>query len=59
MLRLYCNTKYKAMAKTPLTVRIEESEMERLKAYCEATGRTQTDVVRDLIRKLRIAKKPS
>ncbi|MGF1574421.1 MAG: ribbon-helix-helix protein, CopG family [Cyanophyceae cyanobacterium] len=47
------------MTKTPLTVRIAESEMERLKAYCAATGRTQTDVIRELIRKLRITEKPA
>ena len=47
------------MAKTPLTVRIVETEMERLKAYYAATGRTQADVVRELIRKLRITEKPS
>jgi hypothetical protein len=41
------------MAKTVLNVRIEESEMEILKQYCQQSGRTQTDVVRELVRGLR------
>ncbi|MGC9503764.1 ribbon-helix-helix protein, CopG family [Baaleninema sp.] len=40
------------MAKTILNVRVEESEMELLKHYCQQSGRTQTDVVRELIRSL-------
>jgi predicted DNA-binding protein len=42
------------MAKVPLTIRIEESEMKALKAFCDQTGRTQTDVLREAIRKLKI-----
>ena len=45
------------MTKVPLTVRIEGIEMERLKEFCQQTGRTQTDVVRELLRKLKL--KPS
>jgi len=45
------------MAKVPLTVRIEDIEMARLKEFCSETGRTQSDVVRELIRRLKI--KPS
>jgi predicted DNA-binding protein len=42
------------MTKVPLTVRIEGSEMEHLKNFCSQTGRTQSDVIRDLIRKLKL-----
>jgi hypothetical protein len=41
------------MAKTILNIRIEESEIELLKQYCQQSGRTQTDVVRELIRGLK------
>lgn len=41
------------MVKIPLTIRIEESEMEILKAFCDTTGRTQTDVLREFIRSLK------
>nr|RNJ65035.1 MAG: ribbon-helix-helix protein, CopG family [Leptolyngbya sp. IPPAS B-1204] len=41
------------MAKTVLNVRVEESEMELLKRYCEQAGRTQTDVVREWLRSLK------
>jgi len=38
------------MVKIPLTIRIEELELEYLKEYCLQTGRTQTDVLREYIR---------
>jgi len=41
------------MAKVPLTVRIEGLEMATLKAFCEVSGRTQSDVIRELIRGLK------
>jgi hypothetical protein len=41
------------MAKTVLNIRIEELEMEILKQYCQQSGRTQTDVVRELVRGLK------
>jgi hypothetical protein len=41
------------MTKTVLNIRIEESEMEILKQYCQQSGRTQTDVVRELVRGLK------
>lgn len=41
------------MAKTVLNIRIEEAEMELLKQYCQLSGRTQTDVVRELVRGLK------
>ena len=41
------------MAKTVLNIRIEESEMELLKRYCQQSGRTQTDVIRELVRGLK------
>lgn len=41
------------MPKVVLNVRIEASEMELLKFYAQQTGRTQTDVVRELVRSLK------
>jgi hypothetical protein len=41
------------MGKIVLNVRIEESEMELLKYFCQESGRSQTDVVRSLIRSLK------
>jgi hypothetical protein len=41
------------MAKMILNIRIEEKEMELLKQYCQQSGRTQTDVVRELVRGLK------
>jgi hypothetical protein len=45
--------------KKRLDFRIEEFEFEILKEYCEAVGRTKTDVLRELIRSLKTKKKPS
>jgi predicted DNA-binding protein len=39
--------------KVRLDLLIEESEKELLESYCKATGRTKTDVLRELIRKLK------
>ncbi len=41
------------MAKTQIAIRIEAKEKELLDRYCELTGRTQTDVLRELIRSLK------
>ncbi|MEB3830536.1 hypothetical protein [Phormidium sp. CCY1219] len=41
-----------------LTIRLPGIELERLEAYCEMTKRTKTDVLRELIRKIRV-KPPS
>lgn len=38
---------------------VEAEEKALLEAYCKATGRTKSDVLRELIRKLRVPKKPS
>ncbi len=38
-----------------LTIRLTGSELEHLEAYCASKGRTKTDVVRELIRKLKVA----
>lgn len=38
--------------------RLNDEEFALLKAYCESIGRTKSDVLRELIRKLRIPKKP-
>jgi predicted DNA-binding protein len=42
-----------------LTIRCSDEEYQTLTAYCEETDRTQNDVLRELIRKLRLKKKPS
>jgi hypothetical protein len=45
--------------KKRLDFRIEELEMEILEEYCFSVGRTKTDVLRELIRGLKLKKKPS
>ncbi len=45
--------------KKRLDFRLEEFELQILEEYCEAVGRTKTDVVRELIRSLKAKKKPS
>lgn len=45
--------------KKRLDFRIEEFEFEILEEYCRAVGRTKTDVLRELIRGLRLRKKLS
>ena len=37
----------------PLTIRLPDSELQVLKAYCEQEGRSQTDVLREYIRNLK------
>ncbi|KAB8331066.1 ribbon-helix-helix protein, CopG family [Scytonema tolypothrichoides VB-61278] len=37
--------------------RLTEEELAHLEEYCQAVGRTKSDVLRELIRKLRINKK--
>ena len=37
----------------PLTIRLPESELDALKAFCEQESRTQTDVIREYIRILK------
>jgi predicted DNA-binding protein len=39
--------------------RLTEEELAHLEDYCKASGRTKSDVLRELIRKLKIKKKPS
>ena len=41
------------MPKTKITFRLEEAKKDILVAYCEATGRNQTDVLREFIRTLK------
>lgn len=41
------------MARVVLNVRVEDVEMELLKQFCLLTGRSQTDVVRSLLRSLK------
>jgi len=42
-----------------LTVRCSEKEYERLVAYCGQESRSQNDVLREMIRKLKLKKKLS
>ncbi|MGB3404452.1 MAG: ribbon-helix-helix protein, CopG family [Microcoleaceae cyanobacterium] len=42
-----------------LTIRCSEKEYEDLVAYCGQENRSQNDVLRELIRKLKLKKKPS
>jgi hypothetical protein len=44
--------------KKRLDFRIEDYELEILEEYCSMVGRTKTDVLRELIRNLRLKKKP-
>lgn len=44
--------------KARLDFRLTDDEYQLLSAYCEAVGRTKSDVLRELIRKLEIPKKP-
>ncbi|MFB8794213.1 MAG: ribbon-helix-helix protein, CopG family [Microcoleus sp.] len=39
--------------------RLTEEELAHLEEYCQAAERTKSDVLRELIRKLKINKKPS
>jgi predicted DNA-binding protein len=39
--------------------RLADEELEKLEAYCESNGRSKSDVLRELIRSLKIKKKPS
>ncbi len=58
MLALYTKYPYNTMKKR-LDFRLEEFELEILEDYCQAVGRTKSDVLRELIRNLRLKKKPS
>jgi hypothetical protein len=43
--------------KVRLDFQIEDSEKKHLEKYCKVTGRTKTDVLRELIRGLKIPEK--
>jgi len=58
MLLLY-SIKPDISMKKRLDFRIEEFEFEILEEYCNAVGRTKTDVLRELIRSLKSKRKPS
>ncbi|MEG3900384.1 ribbon-helix-helix protein, CopG family [Microcoleus sp. B4-C5] len=45
--------------KKRLDFRIQESEFKILEEHCKAVGRTKTDVLRELIRSLKVKEKPS
>jgi len=45
--------------KKRLDFRVEDWESKILEEYCNATGRTKTDVLREFIRSLSKKKKPS
>jgi hypothetical protein len=51
---LYSKSPYISMTKSEkrLDIRLPEDELQILDDYCKATGRTKTDVLRELIRKL-------
>lgn len=53
MILLYGTLPHTAIMSTRLDVRLPDSELEILKAYCEQENRTQTDVVREFIRSLK------
>lgn len=44
--------------KENLTIRITPAEMTRLERYCQYTGRTKTEIVRELLRSLPEVKLP-
>lgn len=37
-----------------ITIRLPHHELEHFEAYCAKAGRTKTDVLRELIRKLKV-----
>jgi len=39
--------------------RLSEDELKLLEVYCESTKRTKSDVLRELVRSLKIKRKPS
>ena len=41
------------MPKVALTFRLEQAEKDILTAYCKATGRNQSDVLREFVRSLK------
>ncbi|AFZ48756.1 CopG domain protein DNA-binding domain protein [Cyanobacterium stanieri PCC 7202] len=45
--------------KKSIFFRLTDEEFEQIEAYCQQTGRTKSDVLRELIRKLKTNKKPS
>jgi predicted DNA-binding protein len=45
--------------KKRLDFRLEEFELELLEQHCKTVGRTKTEVLRELIRSLKMKKKPS
>ena len=47
-------TRTKPPSNKVLTIRLPASELERLESYCIERGRTKTDVVREMIRRLRV-----
>jgi predicted DNA-binding protein len=45
--------------KKSIFFRLTDEEFENLETYCKSTGRSKSDVLRELIRSLKIKKKPS
>jgi hypothetical protein len=43
----------------PLDFQIQELEFEIIEQQCKAVGRTKTDVLRELIKSLKVKEKPS
>ncbi|WP_347240798.1 MULTISPECIES: ribbon-helix-helix protein, CopG family [Cyanophyceae] len=48
----YC---YNIATMTQISIRLPDREIEHLQAYCKLTGRTQSDVIRELLRKLSVS----
>ena len=44
----------KRLSDRVLTIRLPQLELEKLEAYCDATKRTKTDVLREMIRKIKV-----
>ncbi|QIZ73188.1 hypothetical protein [Oxynema aestuarii] len=44
----------KRLSDKVLTIRLPAVELERLETYCDLNKRTKTDVIRELIRKIRV-----
>ncbi|MDA0211251.1 MULTISPECIES: ribbon-helix-helix protein, CopG family [unclassified Desertifilum] len=45
--------------KKSIFFRLTEEEFELIEAYCQQSERTKSDVLRELIRNLKLTKKPS
>ncbi|MEG4631179.1 ribbon-helix-helix protein, CopG family [Microcoleus sp. AR_TQ3_B6] len=51
--------RYTCAIKKSRFFRLTDEEFEKLETYCKSTGISKSDVLRELIRSLKIKKKPS